>query len=242
MPESVFQFKQFRVLHGTGGLKVTTEACLFGAIVCHHFQPARGEFEALDIGTGTGLLALMLTQRYARIRVDAVELQEKVARQANNNVLESPWCDQIHVHHTSVTSFQPAIEGYDLIISNPPFYHRHLQSPDNPGKTMAMHTISLSYEQLATSVHRLLSSEGSFYVLYPPGSLQQFIPVMEQLNMAVVRQWHIRQRPGAPVSRIVAEFKHEKATSRTTDIIIRHQEGGYHDQFIEYLRPYYFKL
>ncbi|MGB3181195.1 MAG: methyltransferase [Cyclobacteriaceae bacterium] len=242
MSDPIFRFKQFRISHGANGLRVTTEACLFGSVVCRHFSKRSDHFNALDIGTGSGLLGLMVAQCCSQACVDAVELQAEAARQAIKNVEESPWSDRVCVHHMPVGSFQNELAGYDLIISNPPFYHRHLQSPDNPGRTLAMHTVSLGYKELARTVDRLLKDSGSFFVLYPPGPMQDFGVCMEDIGLYPVRSWQFLQRPGASPWRIVAEFRYEKATSAPMDIIIHKSEGGYHNQFIDYTRSFYLKF
>lgn len=244
MPSSYFDFKQFRVRHDRSGLKVTTEGCLFGAISGEHFRSPPSAFSALDIGTGTGLLALMLAQETSASFIDAVEMEEAAAGQAAENAGASPWAQKIQVHHTPIDAFasRPQPRSYDLIISNPPFYDQYLQSDVNPNRNRAMHTVSLKYEQLASVAQKLLSPTGSFFVLYPAVQMDLFKPVAAVRGLFPIKFWHIRQKEGAPVWRVAAEFRKEKAALLTEDVIIHNKQGGYHPQYIRYLKPFYLKM
>ncbi|MEM8894752.1 MAG: methyltransferase [Bacteroidota bacterium] len=143
MPNTYFDFKQFRVDQGQSGMKVTTEGCILGAWARFN-QPKR----ILDIGTGTGLLSLMLAQRYPTGIIDAVELDEKAAQQAKQNFRKSPWSSKLTAHHCCIKDFE-AVNGrcYDLIICNPPFFKNDLKST-NSQKAKAIHNDNLSQSLL----------------------------------------------------------------------------------------------
>ncbi|MET4758482.1 tRNA1(Val) (adenine(37)-N6)-methyltransferase [Endozoicomonas sp. NE40] len=144
-----FQFKQFRVDQDQCAMKVTMDACLFGALV-----DVEESQRILDIGTGTGLLSLMAAQR-SSAHIDAVELDDDAARQARQNVAQSPWSDRITVTQSAIQQFFGAPDGYDTIICNPPFFENSLKAA-NDKRTMARHTESLSFSDLVQATSRLL--------------------------------------------------------------------------------------
>src|SRR5690606_28939842 len=136
--------------------KVCTEACVFGALAKFD-KPAR----ILDIGAGTGLLSLMLAQKF-NCPIDAVEIEQQAFLQTQINFKSSIWTERLRIFHASIQDFQSeAPEKYDLIITNPPFFTDHLQTR-NPAKNLAIHNNSLSQEDLLESIAALLSPIGNF--------------------------------------------------------------------------------
>jgi tRNA1Val (adenine37-N6)-methyltransferase len=161
MPNSYFRFKQFQVNQDQTAMKVCTDACVLGG-----YAPVGKASRILDIGTGTGLLALMLAQRSVAGKFDAVEMNEQACLQARENVQASPFADRIAVHHTPIQDFLPA-EKYDLIVTNPPFYTAYLQS-GKQAQDNALHTNTLPTGELLQAIARLLAYEGEAWVLLPP--------------------------------------------------------------------------
>ncbi|MBL7730209.1 MAG: methyltransferase, partial [Chitinophagaceae bacterium] len=135
MSNTCFKFKQFLINQDRCAMKVTTDACLFGAWVAERLRNAEGN--CLDIGTGTGLLSLMLAQKAAGIFTVAVEIDADCAEQARENIEASPWKQQVVVKEADILQYTPANQ-YDFIISNPPFYQDDLKSPDTR-KNVAHH-------------------------------------------------------------------------------------------------------
>ena len=162
MANPYFRFKQFTVYHDKCAMKVTTDACLFGAWCAEKLAHTTGS-RILDIGTGTGLLALMIAQQNDTL-VEAVEIDSLAATQAKNNVLNTPWKDRIHIHNQDVRTFLS--NPFDVIIANPPFYEQELRGPDFQ-KNVAHHSESLSFKDLLASVDRLLTPDGKCYLLLP---------------------------------------------------------------------------
>ena len=162
-----FQFKQFRVNQGQCAMKVTLDACLFGALV--NVEDSR---RILDIGTGTGLLSLMAAQR-SSAHIDAVELDSEAAYQAQQNVDQSPWQHRLQVVHSAVQDL-PTGAQYDTIICNPPFFENSLRAPDER-RNRARHTDTLSFSQLAESIDQFLENDGMAWVLLPTVSTPSFL-------------------------------------------------------------------
>jgi tRNA1Val (adenine37-N6)-methyltransferase len=152
----MFQFKQFTVEQELCAMKVGTDGVLLGAW-------ANGGQRILDAGTGTGVIALMLAQRYPEARVTAIDIDEGAVRQAQQNVTKSPFAAQVTVLQETLQEHQGE---YDAIVSNPPFYIDSLAAPDEQ-RNMARHTATLTYAELMQAAYRLLSDEGELSVVVP---------------------------------------------------------------------------
>ncbi|MBK7883891.1 MAG: tRNA (adenine(22)-N(1))-methyltransferase TrmK [Chitinophagaceae bacterium] len=153
-------------------MKVCTDACLFGAIAAYEIlQQKSADITCLDIGTGTGLLSLMVAQKN-KIAIDAVEVEDGACMQARQNIEGSKFKENISVHHADILQFEPQ-KKYDAIISNPPFFENDLVSTDTH-KNTARHNITLSLKDLLVTINRLLKNDGFFMVLLPCHRLKYF--------------------------------------------------------------------
>ena len=152
----MFQFKQFTIYQDLCAMKVGTDGVLLGAW-------ANGGKRILDAGTGTGIIALMMAQRYPNAVVTAIDIDEGAVKQAQQNVVQSPFSQQITVLHNTLQEHQG---GYDAIISNPPFFIDSLAAPDEQ-RNVARHTQTLTYTELMQAAWRLLSDEGELSVVVP---------------------------------------------------------------------------
>lgn len=152
----MFQFKQFTIEQELCAMKVGTDGVLLGAW-------AKGGPRILDIGTGTGIIALMMAQRYPEAQVTAIDIDEGAVRQAEQNVSQSPFLGRISVLQQAV---QEHLGEYESIVSNPPFFIDSLQAPDGQ-RNMARHTATLSYAELMKAAYRLLADNGEFSVVIP---------------------------------------------------------------------------
>ena len=161
MANGYFQFKQFTVHQQHCAMRVGTDGTLLGAWA----QASDGACRILDIGTGTGLIALMMAQRYPQAMVTAIDIDDGAVRQAKENVSSSPFADRINVIKADVLTFED-MEKYDSIVCNPPFFEDSLTCPD-PQRTEARHTVTLGYRQLMKSAFRLLKDDGRFSVIIP---------------------------------------------------------------------------
>lgn len=239
MPNSYFQFKQFLVEQGQTAMKVTTEACAFGAwIVQQELQPRR----ILDIGTGTGLLSLMLAQYYT-CPIDGVEIDEAAAKQAASNFEVSPWSDRLHIIHTDIQSFASiTAQKYDLIISNPPFFATHHLS-DHSGRNKALHQGLLTQKELLASVKALLSEKGKFAVIYPLFEASQFLSFAETVKLKLSSQLFLKDKESKPALRQFQMLQNgEDASNEPTELVIKNESGDYTDTFVDWLKPYYLHL
>lgn len=162
--DNIFQFKQFSVDQQSCTIKVNTDGVLLGALAS-----AENPKTILDIGTGTGVIALMLAQRFLNAKIDAVEIDPISAETAQQNFNNSPFANRLNLYPTSIQDFwlQKQHQPYDLIVSNPPFYLDTLTSPKE-NKTLAKHAVPQFFENLLHSVPSFLSEDGSFWLILPP--------------------------------------------------------------------------
>ena len=232
-----FQFKQFRIEQDKAGMKVTTDACLFAALI----EVAEAQ-RILDIGTGTGLLALMLAQR-SPAQIDAVEINEEVAKQAASNFGASPWAKRIQIHQADLAHYRPAAP-YDLIVSNPPFFSGHTGYEDLP-RDQAMSASYLPFQALAVFIRDWLSPKGASWVLLPDHEAGLFRQEAMQAGLAVQEEIIIRNYTDGPIFRRVIVYGHnKKALPARQDLVIYAEPNAqaYTDAFRQLLAPYYLYL
>lgn len=237
MPNSYFQFKQFRIDQGDAAMKVTTEGCLLGAWAA---ATARVPRSILDIGTGTGLLSLMLAQQFGSAQVDAVEIDESAYNQAMANFAASPWAGRLSVAGEPVQVFE-SDRKYDLIISNPPFFHNSLKATSGPAN-QARHSDSLDTEGLLGAIARWLTDEGQAFVLYPEREMRQFTRAAPAHGLHVAARLRVFNTEGGPVFREIACLTRNRQQLMEEELVIKAADGSYTPGFGRLLRPYYLHL
>lgn len=161
MSNDYFQFRQFVVHQQRCAMKVGTDGTLLGAWAAAPSVQCR----ILDIGTGTGLIALMMAQRYPEAEVTGIDIDEDAVAQADENVRLSPFSERVRIYRQDIVNFTDII-GFDAIVSNPPYFVDSLACPDDQ-RTIARHAVSLTYEQLMHQAYHLLKDEGRFSVVVP---------------------------------------------------------------------------
>ncbi|MBO0952195.1 tRNA1(Val) (adenine(37)-N6)-methyltransferase [Fibrella forsythiae] len=242
----MFRFKQFTIQQDRTAMKVCTDACVLGA-----WADVAGN-HLLDIGTGTGLLALMAAQRNPEAQIDAVELDEVAAGQAKENVAASPFASQVRVWNTPIQTYLNIGSGnlpepvYDCVLTNPPFYTNSLRSPD---KTVnrALHTDDLPFADLLTAVRRLLRLSGTWWVLLPPPESDALIKLAAVAGTASgtlrpFRQLQLRHHAQKPVFRHLTAFRFSASPiDYGPDELVIHELDGrtYTLEFRALLQPYY---
>jgi tRNA1Val (adenine37-N6)-methyltransferase len=231
MSNTHFAFKKFTVHQDQTAMKVTTDACIFGAYI-----EVKESKTILDIGTGTGLLPLMLSQR-SEAKIDAVEINESAYYQAVMNISESIFEDKIKVHHTSIQDFKNNY-FYDLVISNPPFFQNHLKS-EIVARNNSIHTDTLSFEDLLNSVLRLLSSNGTFVVLLPAYESLIFEQLAISQKLYPQKKLTIHHREGSKILRIITTFGRIKQEIINEELIIKNPDESYTPDFQVLLKDYY---
>lgn len=236
MSNNYFAFKQFTIHQDLCAMKVTTDACLQGALGCTTPSPAR----ILDIGTGTGLLALMMAQMHPEATLDAVELDGLAAQQATANFQASPFAQRMHVHQGDITEFFPSVQ-YDYIICNPPFFINSLKNPDAT-LSAARHQATLNLHSLLKTAQRLLMPQGIINILLPTQEQAALTQVAQQEGLYLKKMIHIRHQPDRPIKRIVSQLQLEPTNCEEEEMFIYDSVGKYSEAFTQLLAPFYLAL
>jgi tRNA1Val (adenine37-N6)-methyltransferase len=219
-------------------MKVCTDACLFGAYVADELQQHLVK-TILDIGTGTGLLSIMLAQK-TNAAIDTVEIDETAFNQAKENIAQSPWKEKINIFNTDIVEFQTN-KKYGYIISNPPFFESDLKSDDEK-KNFAKHDTSLTLTGLLNSIATHLSEDGLFAILLPCHRSIYFEKESSKLNFYLTKKIVVKQTPTHNYFRAMLIFSRNKSATTTGEIIIKNEERNYSTEFIEMLKDYYLYL
>ncbi len=226
MANNYFKFKQFTILQEKSAMKVGTDGVLLGA-----WANIENTKSILDIGTGTGLIALMLAQRCNAI-VDAIEIDKAAFSEAYCNTEQCPWSERISIHHNSLQEYALNSKNkYDLIVSNPPFFDNSLKA-DKECRTTARHTYTLSTKELFTSIITLMKKNGIFSVIIPNDKLQQYKLEAENNNLYCNSIVYIKPTPEKPPKRVLIEFSQEKNKFTEDSLIV--EEFGRHQYSYKY--------
>ena len=236
MSNNYFSFKQFTVWQSDCALKVCTDACLFGAWVAAHVKED-APTSILDIGTGTGLLSLLLAQKIPAAQIDAVEIDDAAAAQAASNALATGW--NIKVHNNAIENFSGT--RYQHIISNPPFFSNDLKSDDALRNT-AMHSTTLTLQSLFSCVVNLLDKNGSFSVLIPYARATELEKLAAQFGLTIFKKALVHQTPAHDPFRAMYILSSVVTSPAAVEQIIIIQNEQYSASFAAYLKDYYLFL
>lgn len=239
VPNSYFQFKQFIIHQQQAAMKVCTDACLFGAWGASKIQGYKfyQDTRVLDIGTGTGLLALMLAQQFTGT-LDAIDIDADAAQQATENANASPWNNRIHVHHMPLSDLDKT--GYHFIISNPPFYEQDLRSSDKQ-RNLALHDTGLTIEELWKYVSKVIHPDGVFAVLLPYHRFEDCLRHAEKNGFSLYEKVEVHQTEKHTPFRVMLLFGRKQTEPLCHSIIIK-KEGNYSVEFVDLLKDYYLHL
>jgi len=220
MSKAYFQFKQFGVNQDRCAMKVSTDGVILGAVA------GDGKARAmLEIGVGTGVVSLMLAQRFGNLKITGLELDKDAYEQAMENAKNSPWKKKItFLHYDFKTFSRDSIHKFDLIVSNPPYFPNHLKSSDTQ-RNMALHNDSLSFEELIDGVHRLLLENGRFWVILPPKEMRALEGKAKAKKLFPGWQLLVKDRASKQVIREVQVFSF-LFTEKTTEVLIIKDENG----------------
>ncbi|RFP66565.1 methyltransferase domain-containing protein [Hymenobacter lapidiphilus] len=240
MANSYFQFKQFRIEQGACAMKVCTDACVLGAVTA-----VAGAARILDIGTGTGLLALMAAQRNPTASIEAVELDDSAAAQAAANFTASPWAARLRLHARPLAQLAAARpQPFDHIICNPPFFRHALRSPD-ARRTTARHADddTLSFGELACFAADFLTPTGRLTVLLPPPEMQEFEREAAAAGLFPATRLVLRHRATSKPLRHIVAFSRQPVLATEQELPLHEPDSeAYTAWFQERLGPFYLAL
>ncbi|NOQ28027.1 MAG: methyltransferase [Bacteroidales bacterium] len=214
MPNDYFKFKQFTIHQDKCAMKVGTDGVLLGA-----WADCVNAKSILDVGTGTGLISLMLAQR-SSARIEAVEIDEVACIQAKENIKKSLWNDRIEIHNIPFQDFSKSTnEKYDLIVSNPPYFQNSLYAPDEK-RTDARHNSNLKLDDLLNGALKLLSEKGKLSIVLPYLEGALFVLKAAENGLYCVRQTKVLPKPDRAPKRLMLEFMKEKMPLVEQELII----------------------
>lgn len=235
MSNPFFTFKQFTIRHDRCAMKVGTDGVLLGA-----WTDVSHSCRLLDIGTGTGLIALMLAQRCPKASITAIDIDAEAVEQARENVLLSPWPDRVEVALQDICKYLTD-KHFDTIVSNPPYFIDSLKCPDDQRNT-ARHTDTLDAERLLESVARLLTDDGRFSIILPAEQTDLLIQAAYAQGLYPSRQTAVITRPGLSPKRILMEFQKTKEAFQPDELIIELERHVYSEGYIALTKDFYLKM
>jgi tRNA1Val (adenine37-N6)-methyltransferase len=236
MANHYFKFKQFTVYQDQCAMKVCTDACLFGAWVVDYLKDKQPP-SILDIGTGTGLLTMMLAQQ-STAKIDAIEIEEGASAQAQFNFSQSPWKNRLQLIRGDVKEYNlKGGLGYDFIISNPPFFENDLPSAIHQ-KNVALHSKALTFKELIDCISKLLNNNGQFAILVPYTRYQYLIKEAAKAGFHVDKVTHVKQTTQHDFFRSMLIFSTNTPLPEENEICIK-DHNEYSTTFKELLSSYY---
>lgn len=234
-----FSFKQFTIAQDRCAMKVGTDGVLLGAWAPVEHNP----YSILDIGAGTGLVALMLAQRSFAEQIDALEIDEDAYEQATDNFENSPWNDRLFCFHAGLDEFVEEPEDeYDLIVSNPPFYSEDYKT-DNEQRDLARFADAMPFEELIEAADLLLSENGIFAVIIPYKEEANFIALAEESELYPLKITQVKGTPTTEIKRSLLAFSRKKLdNSPINELIIETARHQYTAEYIELTKDFYLKM
>ena len=220
MSTPYFRFKQFTVWHDRCAMKVGTDGVLLGAWASTTDSPAANTDKTspveriLDIGTGSGLVALMLAQRFPNAIIDGIDIDPSAVLQAKDNFSASPFSTRLHAYSSPLQEWQPQ-EKYDMIVSNPPYFSNSLLCPDGM-RTKARHAESLSFAELLAHSNRLLTQAGTLSLVLPADAEKAIMKEARQQHLYCVRLCRVHTTANKPAKRILVTFSHQTPATTLT--------------------------
>lgn len=232
--EYTFEFKQFKIVQKYSAMKVGTDSDLLGTL------SAGGE-RVLDVGTGTGVLSLMLAQRYPTSRITAVEIDENAVKDARQNFADSPFANRITLHHMAFQDYLKEAEpgSFDSVVCNPPYFDKSLECPDL-GRTRARHSSSLPFYDLIKGAYDLLEEGGVFSVCIPPEVLSDFTIECKVRGFNIQSMYKIKTVPRKEPKRFVMVYR-KGAVEKPQEYVfcMRNADGTRSDWYLEQMRDFH---
>ena len=222
-------------------MKVGTDAVLLGAWCSINNVPNT----ILDIGSGTGIISLMLAQRTDAMTIDAIEIDQNAYEQTVENFEQSDWADRLYCYHTTFQEFANQIveekETYDLIISNPPFYTDDLKT-ENKARNKARFTSSLTFKELVSGVAKILSKKGTFTVIIPFKEVEKFIALAKKSLLFLNKICNVKGNPSSEMKRSLLEFSFQQKEIIEEKLTIETARHQYTEAYITLTKGFYLKM
>lgn len=233
-----FKFKEFSVNQDQCAMKIGTDGVLLGAWTSIEHKP----FSVLDIGSGTGILALMIAQRSFAENIEAIEIDDAAFEQCAENFENSPWSDRLFCYHASLLEFVEEVDDkFNLIICNPPYYTEDYKT-DNKSRDLARFNDAMPFKHLIFAVANLLSKDGLFSVVIPVKEEIKFIALALESGLHLKRILHVKGNPKSGIKRSLLEFCFTKTEIQTSELIIETARHQYTEDYIDLTKDFYLKM
>ena len=229
---SIFQFKHFSVLQADSAMKVGTDAMILGA-----FVETEGKKNALDVGTGTGVLGLMLAQKNSELAITGIEIDEASAQEANFNFQQSPWSERMNVEHIDFLDFESSLR-FDLIVSNPPYFSTTNENED-PRKAQARHVSSLDIAPFLKKVKTILRPDGCFWLIMPAIDFTKWYICAEKNGLRIARKIEIVGKKGNEPIRCILKMNQSAVLPKRETFCIRKADNSYSEEYIELTKEFH---
>ncbi|WP_299114578.1 methyltransferase [uncultured Winogradskyella sp.] len=238
MKSHPFRFKEFSVNQDRCAMKIGTDSVLLGA----WSSVKNNTYAILDIGSGTGILSLMLAQRSNAQQIEAIEIDENAFEQCSENFENSPWNDRLFCYHASLLEFVEEVDDkFDLIICNPPFYSEDYKT-DNKARDLARFNDAMPFEHLIYAVAKLLIQDGLFSIVIPFKEESRFIELASTVGLLPKRILHIKGNPNAGIKRSLIEFTFTKQDPKISELVIETARHQYTEDYIKLTKDFYLKM
>ena len=235
----MFTFKQFTINQDRCAMKVGTDGVLLGSWAPIHHNP----FSVLDIGAGTGIIALMIAQRTQAEQIDALEIDEEAYEQAVENFENSPWGDRLFCFHAGLDEFiEEPEDEYDLIVSNPPFYSEDYKT-ESEQRDLARFQDAMPFEELIEAADLLLSENGIFAVILPFKEEEKFIALAKEAELYPIKITRVKGTLKSEIKRSLLAFsRYENTEIKIDELIIEVDRHVYTPEYIELTKDFYLKM
>ncbi len=233
-----FKFKQFEIYQDQTAMKIGTDGVLLGA-----WANVSSAQNILDIGTGTGVIAIMAAQRNSTSKIHAIEIDESAFLQANKNIRNCKWFERISIQHISLQAFtKNTSEKYDAILSNPPFFNNGTL-PKGESRENARHTSTLTQDEMLYSIAILLNPSGIFSTIQPRNEGRKLIEKANKIGLFCTKKIHVKSKKGKPIERLLLQFEKTKKECLESELIIQFDKrNDYTQDYMDLTKDFYLKM
>jgi len=231
-----FYFKSFSIKQEQSAMKVSTDGVLLGAWT----KPLSYPHQILDVGTGTGLVAIMLAQRFTRSQIHAIDIDKASAEEALFNVKSSPWSERLSISNCAFQDYKPS-NKYDLIVSNPPYFRNTTQSQDL-ARAIARNNDSLILEYLVEKSFELLNVNGELVLILPSNEFETIQSLAKKNNFYINKLCWVKGTHQSPIKRILIALNKNKEILKEENLTIENSRHNYTKEYVNLCRDFYLKL